>query len=314
MKLKELFDHFILEKEKDLKAVTIDLYKRIYEHHFYFLNDRVVENFTSKTIDEWLQTLQDKNTNKQRYNFNHELDLMKNIISHYNEFFDGELRIFKQRHLKLAKVKNKNEEVSKEFPENEFKKFLGSIGILYGEKYYMLALIQYYEALRISEAYALHYSDFHMSEDPFSSYVVIQRSVVFTHNSKKKSYIQKGFKNRKQKELPLIPEVWIFLKNHLEAYKDKYLFMPNGIPEEYHTIQRAYNTAFKCCQLPYRSTHILRHGGASRIYNLSGGNVICASQLLGNTEKETLKTYAHPYRNTLQMELKKMYETLCQEP
>lgn len=309
MKFFDLFKHFICEKEKELKEATLDLYKRIYDHHFYYLDDRVVENFTSKTIDEWLQTLQDNNTNKQRFSFNHELELMKNIISHYNEFFDGDLRIFKRRHISLAKVKNRPDAPSKEFKEEEFKKFLCSIGILYGENYYMLALIQYYEALRISEAYALHYDDFYISENPFESYVIVRRSVVFTHNSQKRSYIQSGFKNRKQKELPLIPEVWIFLKNHLEKYKGNYLFMPDGKPKEYHTIQRAYNTAFKCADLPYRSTHILRHGGASRIYNKSGGNVICASEILGNSQKETIKTYAHPYKSTLQNELKKMYKT-----
>ena len=231
---------------------------------------------------------------------------MKNIINHYNEFFDGDLRIFKKRHDKLSKVKNKDIDSDKSFNESDFKKFLSALNILYGEKFYMLALIQYYEALRISEAYAVHYNDFHLSENPFDSYVEIKRSVVFTHTSKKRSYIQNGFKNNRTKELPLIPEVWIYLKNNLDKYKDRFLFIEDGI-QEYHNIQRAYNNAFKFAALPYSSTHILRHGGASRIFNLSGGNIICASQLLGNTQQETIKTYAHPYKNTLQNELKKIY-------
>ena len=59
--------------------------------------------------------------------------------------------------------------------------------------------------------------------------------------------------------------------------------------------------------LPYRSTHILRHGGCSRLFNMSGGNVIIASQLLGNSEKETLKTYAHGYSGTLQYFTNSLY-------
>lgn len=307
MYFKELFNHFMSIKKNDIRVSTLDLYKRMYHLHFHILDNKVVEDFSCKTIDDWLLTLKDRNTNRQRFSFDNELTLMKNIINHYNEFFEGDLRIFKKKHLKLSKVKPKQPKEDKSFNEKEFKEFLDCIGALYGEKFYMLALIQYYEALRISEAYALHYSDFHMTDSPFTSYIEVRRSVVFTHNSKKRSYIQECLKNRTSKELPILPEVWGFLKSHLEKYKNKYLFMPNGKPEEYHTLQRAYNTAFRSANLPYSSTHILRHGGASRIFNITGGNIICTSELLGNTQEETIKTYAHPYRDTLRSELERIY-------
>lgn len=308
MLFQDVFKEFINTKKSLLKQNTIDLYERIYHLHFSFFKDKDVDSFTPKTIDDWIFQLRLDNKNKQRENFDHELCLLKNIVNFYNEFFDGSIEVFKKRHALKSKLKLKTKKQNKELKESEFLKFSNKLALLYGQEAEMLAILQYYEALRISEAVAIHYNDIHLNYDnPYLSYITINKSVVFTHSSTKKSYLQEGFKNGMLKTLPLMPEVFIYLRNRLEKYKDQFLFIENGIPE-FSKIQRMYNRAFQLSDLPYSSTHILRHGGCSRIFNFSGGNVLIASQLLGNSTKETLKTYAHVYQNTLQNFSSSLYD------
>ena len=299
MLFQDVFNEFLEKKKFKIKENTIDLYKRIYNQHFLFFKDMEIEKFTPVTVDDWLSYLRCKNKNKQRMNFDHELTLLKTIVNFYFDQHDVKLEIFRKRHNENAIVKIKHEKVNKELKEEEFLQFLHWLGILYGEKYMMLAVIQYYQALRISEAVAIHYKDFKLDyQFPYNSTLTIQRSVVFTHLTEKKSYMQDGFKNGNIKIQPVIPQVYLFMKDRLDRYTGQYLFIEDGIME-FYKIKNAYTKAFKRAGLPYSSTHILRHGGCSRLFNLSNGNIIIASQILGNSQEETIKTYAHGYNNTL---------------
>lgn len=290
MLFQDVFKEFIDRRKFKVKESTLDLYKRIYEKHFQFFNNMEIEEFTPVTVDNWLSNLKCNNVNKQRMNFDHELTLLKTIVNFYWDQHDVKLDIFKKRHIENGIIKVKSKEVKKELKEEEFLQFLHWLGILYGEKFVMLAVIQYYQALRISEAVAIHYNDFHLDyRYPFNSTLTIQRSVVFTHRTEKKSYLQNGFKNGTIKIQPVIPQVYLYMRDRLDKYEGQYLFIQDEIME-FFKIKNAFSKA---------STHILRHGGCSRLFNLSNGNIIIASQILGNTQQETIKTYAHGYSNTL---------------
>lgn len=299
MLFQDVFKEFIERKKFKIKQSTIDLYERLYQQHFLFFKDMEIEKFTTSTVDNWISYLHCKNKNKQRMSFDHELTLLKTIVNYYWDQHDVKLDIFKKRHTENIIVKVKSKKISKELTEEEFKLFLHWLSILYGERYTMLAVIQYYQALRISEAIAVHYNDFKLDyQNPFNSSLTIQRSVVFSHRTDKKSYLQDGFKNGDIKIQPVIPQVYFYLKDRLNKYTDQYLFINDNIPE-FYKIKNAYTKAFKRAGLPYSSTHILRHGGCSRLFNISGGNIIIASQILGNSQEETIRTYAHGYNNSL---------------
>lgn len=310
MKVRELFDSFIDLKSAILKQSTIILYKRIYKMHFGFLDNYEVDKLTSSIIDDWIKGMKVNNKNHQRVSFDHELSLLKSLLNYYNDFFDGNLDIIKKKHSMLCNLKPRKKRINKELRESEFKKFVNTLAVLYGKKYELLAMLQYYLALRVSEVTAIHYKDIKLNyNNPYLSTIVINKSVVFKHDCISKSEVQDGFKNGSIKVLPIFPELFIYLKDEIEKYKDKYLFIEDGIVE-YYKIKSYYNQAFKKAGLSYSGTHILRHGGCSRIFNLSGGNVIVASQLLGDSEQETFKTYAHSYGNTLQVLNDKLYNGL----
>lgn len=307
MIIDDVFKKFVEVRKYKVKQSTIDLYTNLYNRHFSFLKGMEIESLTSNIVDDWLTYMRINKNSPQRLSFDHELTLLKTIVSFYHEQYDVRLDIFRKRHMENCVVKRRLQKLNKELREDEFKLFLEWLSLLYNEKFTMLAIIQYYQALRISEAIAIHYDDIKLDpQNPLNSSLTIQRSVVFSHQSNQKSYIQNGFKNGDVKRQPLIPQVYFYLKDKLEQFKGKYLFIEDGI-WPFYSIKNAYNKAFMRANLPYRSTHILRHGGCSRLFNMSGGNVIIASQLLGNSEKETLKTYAHGYSGTLQYFTNSLY-------
>ncbi len=125
-----------------------------------------------------------------------------------------------------------------------------------------MATVQYYQALRISEACAIHWDDIHFDfKDPSSPKIVIHRAVKW----KKDTGLQTNIgclKNASaighKKEQPLFPESFHVLQE-LKAgfHRIGLVFNNDGKLFEYRTIQAAYNTAFKRAGLPYTSTHFM---------------------------------------------------------
>jgi integrase len=63
--------------------------------------------------------------------------------------------------------------------------------------------------------------------------------------------------------------------------------------------QHAYDSAFKRAGLPFRGTHVLRHGGASWVMDLANGDPHVAKQLLGNRDMKTVMHYAKRSKSAL---------------
>ena len=73
---------------------------------------------------------------------------------------------------------------------------------------------------------------------------------------------------------------------------------PDGTFFSYRQIQAAYDRAFREAHLPYRGTHVLRHGGTRHVYNETG-DLSIAQQLLGNSDFETTLVYARRHKGAL---------------
>lgn len=69
------------------------------------------------------------------------------------------------------------------------------------------------------------------------------------------------------------------------------VFAIQGEPIPYRTIQGRYDGAFKRAGLPFRSTHVMRHGGCRRVFN-EVGELPVVQQLLGNVDLKTTLVYA----------------------
>jgi integrase len=166
-----------------------------------------------------------------------------------------------------------------------------------GKILWALSTVQYYQALRISEAAALFWEDIHLDmENPKNSRIKVNKAVFWPRVEKMKSFIKPGFKNDKSnggvKEHPMFPETFKALKAIQMEKSSGLIFQWSGRHLEYREIQSAYDRAFKKLGLSYRGTHIMRHGGCRRVYNEEGGDLAVAQQLLGNSDLKSTLVYA----------------------
>lgn len=134
-------------------------------------------------------------------------------------------------------------------------------------------------------------------EKPEQSTLRLCRHVVYPRFGKRLPTIEPGFKNARGgsgsvREVPLFPEAFHALLG-MGAGKGRGLVFGNSplSPLSFRQIQAAYDPAFKRADLPYKGTHVLRHGGCRRVLNETG-DLTLAQQQLGNADIGTTMVYA----------------------
>ena len=89
----------------------------------------------------------------------------------------------------------------------------------------------------------------------------------------------------------MFPETFQALLPMYKDGKKGLIFDYEGEPVPYRIIQAQFDRAFRWAELPYRGTHVMRHGGCRRIYN-EHGDLSIAQQMLGNSDLKTTLIYA----------------------
>jgi integrase len=151
---------------------------------------------------------------------------------------------------------------------------------------------------------------------PEESSIRVCRHVVYPRVGKDRPEIEEGFKNagggdKSVKELYLFPEAYAALKKVFKVGAKGLIFSPGlAEPFTYRQIQKAYDTAFLRAGLPYRGTHVLRHGGCRRVYNATGGDLALAQQLLGNTDLESTLVSAQRDKGALKSHVRATWGAL----
>jgi len=286
-------------------------YERLLRLYFGRLMELNLSELTPEAVDHWLDYLKDESSwtmqSKKRTTFKNELKLLNTILNFAVDYL-GESEDFRfpirNRHRKSIRL-NRKVFRSKDIKESEFLKFRETLLTLYldealqekGRMLWALSTVQYYQALRISEAAALFWEDVYLdNENPKNSRLKVNKAVFWPRVAKMKSFIKPGFKNDKSnggiKEHPMFPETFKALKAIQTEKSSGLIFQWSGQHLEYREIQSAYDRAFKKLGLPYRGTHIMRHGGCRRVYNEEGGDLAVAQQLLGNSDLKSTLVYA----------------------
>jgi integrase len=256
-------------------------------------------------VDLWLDELREKALlHPNRMTLDHELMLLSILVKSYLEEEDDLQFHFpiKERHWKASILKRKKKLSSKDFTKEEFFRFRNALNAQgrYGWFYAALATVQYFQALRISEAAALYREDVRFNDRaPAFSRLTVKRSLCWTRRKDLPTYMQIGFKNSDSfedgvKEQPIFPETHDALQVMFQKNPDQksgLIFAIDGVPLEYRQIQHAYDYAFKRAGLPYTGTHVLRHGGCRNLYN-ENGDLSVAQQLLGDKSEQATKVYA----------------------
>jgi integrase len=300
-------------KYPSLRVGTKVQYNQVIDHHFQMLMNYRINAITPKIIDAWLAerkcNLDLFPQSKKRTSFSGELGVLKIIFRYYAEYHDEDpvFRVpIKRRHLQDAKLSVYRPAKKKDLTEEEFYRFRSELEKLkHGPMLSSLSTVQYFEALRISEAAGLFWEDIRFNwSDPVESRIQVVRYVAYSQEKGVRPTISAGFKNSKSvggvKELPMFYQTFQALKNlHFIGAKGPIFRTKDGGVFEYHVIRDAYNTAFRKAGLPYSATHVMRHGWTREILDDTNGDFAVAGQLLGNTDRESINTYAKRNKSAL---------------
>ena len=309
---REIYEAFLAKKVSVLSKGTQANYARYIRLYFQDVLPMNVHAISPQFIDNWIDWLRATRSrfpqSRQRTNFDHELSVMRSILQFYGNYYDDPtFRLpMKSRHAEDSRIR-KSEPKLKDLTEAEFRKFRDVLAKQkLGHILAPMATVQFYEALRISEAAGLFFEDLNLNfRQPQDSTIRVCRHVYYPRDEEGKMEILPGFKNagggdRSVKELYLFPEAFEALKSVFKVGARGLIFGVDAkMPLTYRQIQSAYDQAFHKAGLPYRGTHVLRHGGCRRVYNATGGDLALAQQLLGNSDLQSTLVYAQRDKGAL---------------
>lgn len=288
-----------------LKQSTQESYNRQLGIYFEPFLSLTMTEINPVTIDNWISWLKNLNLTSRRFSFRHEYDLLSGIFKFYAEYDDDYESPLKPRHRRNINFKDNTNAVNKFITEQEFLKFrdcllLGDCGKIFAA----MATVQFYQSLRISEVNGIHWEDLQIvSANLANSVLQISKSVFYSRKKGLKPVVLNSFKNSKSNDgikiLPLLKKSYFAFDSLSNDSLKKGLVFKNNDGElfTYRQIQHAYDSAFKMAELPYSATHIMRHGGASYVYNKTNGDLSMVQSMTGNKDYKSALVYAH--RNPL---------------
>lgn len=156
--------------------------------------------------------------------------------------------------------------------------------------YFYLALIQLRTGLRIGEACALKWDDIGWD----TGLITVNKTVQWMRRASRRSQVRDSTKTGRSRPLWLIPELRSELRE-LQISQGRIrglIFSANGIELlKYRSIQYAYGKVFEKTQLPFRSTHILRHSFATSFAEKTQ-NMMALEGILGHSDPRMTRKYA----------------------
>ncbi len=249
-----------------------------------------VEKINPEVIEEWLLYLQSPEKRKtyksNKTSLEKELDLFKAMIKWYiGRNYKTELRYpIKESHKELLFIKPKKVKISTYMTLEEFDKWL-SILKNHSMLFWALALAQQKQILRISEVSAMKWSNLDIAR---RTYRVTEHLIWPRVNGRIPEFVP-GTKTNKSGEAfnsYLRLEVMHALRELESTRSSDLIFTIDGTPLTYRQIQYAYDKAFIEAKLPYRSTHVLRHTGATLFLEETGDPL--ALQQMGNWQDQRM--------------------------
>ena len=305
-KFKDLVEEFKRRRFPKLARGTQIHYDQLIRLHLEPLMNLSISEITPKAIDCWIdgliENMQLYPQARLRKSFEKELTLLGVILRYYLDHEDDPRFVFpiKGRHRQAVLLRKDVEPVDRDLSYEEFLKIaeaFSSLKIKHALIYRVLFVLQFRQALRISEAASVFWEDVNLDfRNPSQSTLRICRHIEFSKVAGVDSRIAPGFKNSKGmggiKEQPLFPESFQALKElHYLGCKGLVFQDEKGDFFAYRSIQAAYKQAFEHAGVVYKGTHQLRHGGCRLVYNRTA-DLAVAAQILGNLDAETIKVYA----------------------
>lgn len=221
-----------------------------------------------KLISEWTKDL--KKYKSTRTSFLKELETLTYVLRWYQKNYDEASLVFpvKERHFRRIKIRNSQKKTTRKFmTDDEAGLFLDELKkdhLLF----YALAVTQMKQMMRVSEVCAMKWKNLNVKNRTYT----LCEHVIWPRIKGAKPYVEGGTKNIESGEgveLNLFREVVEILAQVRRHPGCELIFQDEGKLLSYRQVQFRFNKAFENAGLPYRSTHVLRHSGATSFYNSS---------------------------------------------
>lgn len=257
-------------------AKVIQLFEPLY--------DVEVESLHPKMIDEWLSILKGPKYQHRiiasRKSFAKELETLKSVLNWYRERNDDTKLVMpiKKRHNQMAVLREVPRKHSSYMTDTEYEKWLIALREDH-PLFFAMALIQTRQLLRVSEVCAMKWSNLDLANRTYR----LCEHVIWPRVNGQPPEIIPGTKNMRAGEvhhLPLRQDVTNLLREMEKGATHDLIFHDQGNILSYRQVQYRYNVAFKKAGLPFSSTHIARHTGATAFLNETGDYL--ALQQMGN--------------------------------
>jgi integrase len=294
----DILDQWRRDRYGSLSTGTRVRYDNLIRLHFGSLLKCRIRELTAARVDRWIDELKaaipGHGKEALRASFGHELTLLRAILAHYVDTEDDPHFVMpvKKRHRRAAVVKARPRRAPKDLSEADFQRFLARLEQDYGGTIAALAVVQFYQACRVSEPAALRWQDVRFDwEQPWRSRLCFEQHVVYARSKAVDDVIEPGIKNDDEKEHPMLPPVFEALRGLWRPGVSGLVFRgDDGGFLGYRWVQYRYDQTFERLGLPYRSTHVMRHGGTRKTFNETGGDRDIAAQQLGN--RAAVEVYA----------------------
>ena len=247
--------------------------RQAYEFHFrYFmygpLSNIKMEQFNSRSVYTWIKWLKKHPTanNHGRKTFINELRALSIILNWYRNFIDEDFNVpITKKHRQLCYYKA----VPPQRPDyyarpEELKNWLQWLREnRRNPAYWKLAAFMLLTGARVGEACGMLWE----AVDLNRGIARVTRRVRWDHKTRK-PYLENITKTKSSVRLLLLSSELVSLLRQLKQenkYKSKrFVFIDyKGDLLKYTAIQATFNTGFRALNLPWRSTHILRHSYAT---------------------------------------------------
>lgn len=276
-----------LMKEEHFPSLEFST-KEIWERRYQLvekLQDLPMADITSEVITEWVREnvtyfkssayLNGPRGKAKRCNLDNELNLFVTIFNWYrkskhfkveanNLSNPVEKHHYKQGFIRAKPIKDKSITLEAAL------QFFSCLKPLYRD----LALMQYFTASRIGEVAGLQWSRLDLENRRGH----IMETCVWDNTHKVFVKLKEYPKNREARPIFITDEMIEILKRRAAFRKDDcgYVFHVDGKPLNYCTIQVNYREAQRISGVPYRGTHILRHGMAKLARQVGGLDAVIA--------------------------------------
>lgn len=277
--ISDLVADFKLRRYPFLSEGTIILYERRLQS-LAPLMSRTVDSLTSKDISDWIDWLRRPERlamySSVRTSFEKELRTLGSLLRWHLEENDEATLVFpiKSKHFERAYLK-KRKARSLILSEADLSKWLAVLKA-HNQIFYTLAVVQVFQALRVSEVCAMKWS--HL--DSIDGRYQISEHVIWPRVGGRPPQLVQGTKTSRE---PYLIPLWKEVQAALEALsksESDLIFNENGQLLTYRKVQHAYDRAFEIAGLPHRGTHVCRHTGSTVFLHRTQD--LLALQQLGN--------------------------------